>query len=85
MVPLRPAHKPIPYEDSKRICQSNQIGNEIPIDIRELPTINRFKKTYKGVVEELTENINLKTRPLEEHDYKLFVLFLLYIYLFVLG
>ena len=25
VVPLRSAHKPIPYEDSKRMCQSNQI------------------------------------------------------------
>ena len=24
VVPLRSAHKPIPYEDSKRMCQSNQ-------------------------------------------------------------
>ena len=24
VVPLRSAHKPIPYEDSKRMCQSNE-------------------------------------------------------------
>ena len=36
-----------------------KVWNEIPVAVRELPTISLFKKRTKGVLEELTENTNL--------------------------
>ena len=52
-----------------------KVWHEIPIDIRELPTINRFKKTSKGVLEELTENVNLKIRPSGRTAFLIFILY----------
>ena len=36
-----------------------KVWNEIPVAVRELPTISLFKKRTKGVLEELTENTTL--------------------------
>ena len=66
VVPLRSAHKLIPYEDSKRMCQSNQIDEFCTIS--KVIILVAHGKHFQGDIADLQEILQIIKCLAENHN-----------------